>query len=65
MGTAGHYLGPLKSPTGAKSNSTWSSEKREPTTTPSARKGRRGKEKESIRRVSVDPLQWNSKNLFI
>ena len=61
MGTAGPHLGPLKNPTGAKSSSAWSPENRGPTTAPSARKEGRGTEKESIRRGSVDPLQWNSK----
>ena len=57
MGTTGPHLGPLKSPIGAKCNSIWSSENRGPITALSARKEGRGKEKESIRRGSVDPLQ--------
>ena len=63
MGTAGPHLGPLKSPTKAKSSSTWSPDNWGPTTAPSAQKGREGKEKEkeSINRGSVDLLQWNSK----
>ena len=62
MVTAGPHLGPLKSPTRAKSSSTWSPDNRGPTTAPSVQKGREGKEKESISRDSVEPLQWNSKN---
>ena len=38
MRTASPHLGPLKSPTGTKSSSTWSPENRGSTTTPSARK---------------------------
>ena len=64
MGTAGPHLGPLKSPTRAKSSSTWSSDSRGPITAPSARKGRGGNEKEFISRGSVDPLQWNSKKII-
>ena len=48
MRTAGPHLGRLKSPTGAKSSSTWSPENRGPTTAPNARRRRRGKEKESF-----------------
>ena len=48
MGTAGPHLGPLKSPNGRKSSSTWSPESQGPITAPSARKEGRGKEKESI-----------------
>ena len=61
MGSEGPNLGPLKSPTEEKSNSTWSPENQGPTTAPSTQKEEK-KEKESIRRGSVDPLQWNSKN---
>ena len=45
MGTTCPHLGPLKSPTGAKSSSTWSPESWGPITAPSARKERRGKKK--------------------
>ena len=56
IGTADPHLRSPKSPTGAKSKPKWSIENRGSTTEP--RERRRGQEKGSISRDSVDSLQW-------